>query len=169
MANTDIYRALPNNEVGLTLTTPATAWAYSPWKVVVRRIPRNINIIGLTYEANFLLSADDATNEQIFEIGIGNPSTAVTKLQLPTSWRADTRVGFYLTQAYNLFLPEPYTILEASTICVRVARGIAAAVTYNGIKILYQSNTALLNVSSNLNMNNYLFTHGLNSGGEVIR
>lgn len=167
MAGTLTFRAIPTIENGLTLTTPAIAWQYSDWKVVGKKIPAAINIVGIAFEANFVLSADDAVNEQLFEIGFGRPDNAVVKLQFPHSWRADTRVGFYPTKAFNVFLPEPYVMPALSTFCIRVARGIATAVTYNGIKVLYQSDKELVSPNSKMNMNNYQFVHGTSIGGEV--
>ena len=70
-------------------------------------------------------------------------------------------------RAYNLFLPEPYLVPELSTICIRVARDKATAVSYNGVKVLYQSDRPL-EERDELVMNNYLFSHGASDGGEVI-
>lgn len=165
MAQSLQFRSLPPDEDGLTLTTPATAWLYSPWRVIAKRVPNDIHIMGFTFEAGFVLSADDATNEQIFEVGIGNVDNPTTVIQYPHSWIADTRVGFYPTAPNNFFLPEPYTIKESSTVCVRMARGISTSVTYNHVKLFYQSNTVVNSPSSVFSFNNYMFAHG--SGGVV--
>jgi len=167
MSNTAIVRSIPDTFSGISLTTPAAAWGFSPWKVLAKNIPNDVAVTGLTFETAFVFSAVDTTQEQLFEIGIGRPDNAVTKIQIPHSSRSDNATGFYRTEAHKCFLPEPYVFPAGSTICVRVARGIATAVTYNGVKALVQSNKHIVNANAPL-MNNYLFVHGSGSGSEVI-
>lgn len=168
MPNTKTVRAQPEQFNGLSLTTPATAWGYSPWMVLIKSAPETLYITGLTFETAFVFSATDTTQEQLFEIGLGRPDNAVTKIQIPHSSRSDTAVGFYMTQSYKTFLPEPFEVPAGSTVCVRVARGIATAVTYNGIKLILQSNKHIPHPNT-LSLNNYMFVHGGLSGSEVIR
>lgn len=168
MPNTLIQRAIPNTASGVSLVTPPVAWRHSPWKVLIKNVPNDVYVTGINFEMGFVLAAADTTYEHIFEIGVGPIHEPITKLQLPHSVRRDTNVGFYMSKPYNLFLPEPYLIPAGSTISIRVARATATAVTYTGVKMLYQSDRTHINPGE-LKMNNYLFAHGSMSGGECIR
>ena len=140
MSITTQIRSIPFNENGLTFTTPATAWLFSPWKVIWDYVPEDAALIGISFETNFVFSAADTTQEHLFEIGFGEVGNPTTKVQIPHSCRSDTAVGFYLTRAYAAFLPEPLIIPHSTTVSIRVARSIATAVTYAGVKLLVQSN-----------------------------
>lgn len=169
MANTHIFRSLPTNEVGATITgNSSTSWGESQWRVVAKRIPTDIYLAGITWQYTYV-GAADSTFQYVLEVGIGNPDNATVILQYPNSHRNDTAVGYYLQQD-SLFLPETITIKEGSTICVRYRSQITAGNPTMTMKLLYQSNTEINNANANrVGFNNYLFVHGVGSGGEVIR
>jgi hypothetical protein len=168
MSNQLQLRAIPNTASGLNITSSAVAWQFSPWKLLIKNVPNDIYVTGITFEMNFVLAADDTTYEHLFEIGVGPFHEPVTKIQIPHSVRRDTNVSMYMSIPYNCFLPEPYYIPAGSTVSIRLARATATAVSYNGIKMFYQSNQTHINPGE-LTMNNYLFAHGSGSFGETIR
>ncbi|MBV5280269.1 MAG: hypothetical protein J0651_03150, partial [Actinobacteria bacterium] len=70
----------------------------------------------------------------------------MTKLQVPHSYRADTITtannGLGYRMPFTFYFPEPYFIPLGSRIAVRATDSIASAITYGGVKILYQEGTA---------------------------
>jgi hypothetical protein len=137
MSTTLKLLSYPTTENGVSLTTTATAWAYSDWKPLAKVITQDIYIISLRFQFTLVMTAD-TTYEQLYEIGINQGSGIVTKLQLPISVRNDTAVGFYMTPDV-IFLPEPYYVVAGASIYVRVATSVASAKTIDGIKLQYQA------------------------------
>lgn len=167
MPNTLIFRSLPNNENGVNVGSVIASWVPTRWYVMARCIPRDIYIMGLKFDVGYVGSAD-STWEYLFEIGFGRPDNAVAKVQIPYSHRNDTAVSYYL-DTHSFFLPEPLLAPEATTICVRLSSPIVAGQITHKVKLFYQSDIALVNPSSQLNINNYAFVHGSGNGGECIR
>jgi hypothetical protein len=68
-------------------------------------------------------------------------------------------------------LPEPFTVIAGSSIYVRVAGSVAAAKTYNGIKIRYQATNPNNSALYQGVFNNYQFVEAGNgiSVSERIR
>src|SRR3990167_8094614 len=65
------------------------------------------------------------------------------KLQIPFNMKADTLVGYNTASTASIqafYLPEPYVIPAGAAIAVRVTDSIAAALTYAGVKLLYEPN-----------------------------
>lgn len=138
MSTTLKLLSYPTNSNGLTLTTNAVAWTFSDWQPIAKIITQDIDITSLRFQITTVLSTDTIC-EQLFEIGINQGAGIVTKIQLPTSTRNDTAVGFYVTPD-RIFLPEPYTVRAGASIYVRVAQSIAS-IRYNGVKLTYQASS----------------------------
>lgn len=167
MPNTLQIRSLPDTYNGLSITSTATAWTPTQWVNITKNVPSDMYIQGITFETAFVLAANDTTNEQLFEVGNGHSSNIQPIIQIPHSIRADTRVGFYMPQAYKIFLPEPRFISQGDGLFIRIYRSISTAVVYNGIKIIYQGNQRIIDTSDpKVILNNYLF-FGSDSAGII--
>lgn len=151
MSNTQLVLTLPERRAGLSFTTSSTGWAYTKWQPITDRTNSPINIIGLQFQVTKATTAD-TTYEVIFEIGIGNSGSEVTKIQIPYSFRSDTAVAYYL-DTRTIFLPEAFSVSEMSRISVRLAQSVAFGDTYNGIKLMYTSDKQLIDNSTNIPQN----------------
>lgn len=163
MSTTLNIQSYPPTENGLSLTTNAVAWTYTDWKPLAKCISTDIQIIGLTYQFTFVMTAD-TTYEYLFEIGVHAGAGVVTKIQIPGSERNDTAVGFYMP-AQTVFLPEPYPVTAGLSLYVRVAGSASSSKTFNGIKLKYQSSATNKSELRQAVPNNYQFIEA--SGGWV--
>jgi hypothetical protein len=154
MSTTLTIRSIPQNLAGITLTVPATAWAYSQWKVIAPTTNGVMDILSVAFQVTRITTAD-TTYEILLELGFGRPGYEVTKVQIPYSFRSDTAVGFYLDT--RVFLPELVTVPAGTTVSVRIANSTASADTVNGIYLgVISSKTPIQPTEAALN-NNYQF------------
>ena len=147
----------PPDENGLTLPfNSAVVWQEGVWVLVAERISVDIHIIGIDFEFAQTGSAD-FTTEILFEIGLGHPAAAVTKIQFPISCRTDTLAAFRLTPKMNLILPEQYTVYAGNTICIRATNSQYGVSFANGVKMLYMATQPIASpaVTNALNFENY--------------
>lgn len=135
------FLSLPAAATGLAPASSATAWLYGSWVQASASLGTDIYVMGLTFQITNV-PALDTTVQQLFEIGIGAGGSEVTKVQIPYSFRADDLTGYYHTRAYNIFLPEPFTIVAGTRVAVRVTDSLASAITYGGVKIWYREGAA---------------------------
>jgi len=128
--------SLPAAATGLAPVSSATAWTYGTAVTASASLPVGINIIGLQFQVTNIPTVD-ATQEILFDITIGG----TTKVQIPYTQRSDTAVGHYQASPQTIFFPEPYSVPGGSAVAVQVTDSLASAITYDGVKILYQENT----------------------------
>jgi len=131
--------SLPAAATGLAPVSSATAWTFGTAVTASASLPAGINIIGLQFQVTNIPTVD-TTQQILFDITVGG----ITKVQIPYTQRSDTAVGFYPSVPYSggtVFLPEPYKVPGGSAVAVQVTDSLSSAITYNGVKILYQENT----------------------------
>jgi len=128
--------SLPAAATGLAPDSSATAWTYGTAVTASASLGVGINIIGLQFQVTNIPTVD-ATQEILFDITIGG----TTKVQIPYTQRSDTAVGYYQAPSQTIFLPEPYSVPGGSAVAVKVTDSLSSAITYNGVKILYQEKT----------------------------
>jgi len=131
--------SLPAVSAGISVVSSATAWNYGTAVDISASLPVGISIIGLQFQ-NTDTPVADITQEVLFDITV----SGTTKIQIPYSLRADTLVGFFQGSAYSggtVFLPEPFKVSGGSAVAVKVTDDVTAALTYNGVKILYTEDT----------------------------
>jgi hypothetical protein len=98
-------------------------------------LPTDIYVVALQFQ-NTDIPAIDVNQDILFEVTVGG----TTKLQIPFNMKADTLVGYVQTSTASIqgfYLPEPFVIPAGSAVAVKVTDSIAAALTYNGVKLLY--------------------------------
>jgi hypothetical protein len=157
MANTDVVLALPSFEYkGATIATGRTTWTFSDWLMIDDSVKTNIVITGFTY-MTMSTPAVDTTHESLFEIGVGDLGSPVTKIQIPTSQRSDTAVAIYLPPR-TIFLPEPHEVTAGKAIYLRVASGVANQ-SFNGVRLLIQGADKTPVSPLNVQQNNYRHVH----------
>lgn len=129
------YLSLPAAATGLAPISSATAWAFGT-PVAVATMATDIEVISFNFQ-NTDIPAVEVIQEILFEITVDG----TTKLQIPFSIGNDSLVGYDKSSprgTSNIFyLPEPYFIPAGSVVAIKVCDSIAAALTYNGVKILY--------------------------------
>ena len=130
--------SLPAAATGLAPISGAGAWGYGSWAEASASLATDIYVIGLTFQLTNSPVSLDTTYEQLFEIGTGASGAEVTKIQIPYSFRSDTVAYGYYKDTIKYFFPEPLTISAGTRVAVRATDSIAAAITYNGVKILYR-------------------------------
>jgi hypothetical protein len=130
------YLSLPAAATGLAPISGASAWAFGSWVTAVSPLPIGIRIVGITFQTTYK-PATDTTNEIFLEIGIGKIGSEITKIQVPYSQRKGTALGYFQTEIYNMFFPEPYLISGGNRVAVRITDNVASALTYSGVKIFY--------------------------------
>lgn len=169
MPNTLQFRSLPVNSDGVSLGSVPSSWGYSKWVILATMIPVDIYIVALTFDVGYV-GAADSTWEALFEIGFGKVSNPTTKAQIPYSFRNDTAVGYYMN-TNTIFFPEPILAPALTTICVRHASPITAGQSTQKVKLLYQSNSQLVDTYDGISLNNYQSVSVGNgmSCGEKIR
>jgi hypothetical protein len=126
--------SLPDAATGLAPLSSASAWAFGT-PVSFTSPATDIDVIGLAFENTTVASAG-GLQETLFEITIGG----TTKLQIPFNSRNGSLVGYYQDQpaVQTFYLSQPYFIPAGAAVAVRVTDSIAAALTYNGVKLLYR-------------------------------
>jgi hypothetical protein len=136
---TDRYLTHPAAAAGISrASSGGAAWSYSAYTelVAANAINATFYVAGFTWCWHTPPAAQDVTYEAIFEIATGAAAAEVMALQLGSSYRADTLVG-YVPQAF-ITLPEPKEFAANTRLSVRVAQSLATtAYTYTGIKIIY--------------------------------
>jgi hypothetical protein len=129
--------SLPGAAAGLTPAGNATAWLYGAWVEASASLATNILVLGITFQVEHILELD-TTLEMMIEIGTGAGGSEATKVQIPYSYRMDTAVGYYMISPKTIYLPEPMRIASGTRVAVRATDNHAAALTYTGVKIIYQ-------------------------------
>lgn len=133
----DDIDALPAAADGITVSSAASAWGYGVWVELSASLSTDIYIISVLFESTNI-PALDTTIEQIIDVGVGAAGAESTKVQIPYTVRCDTQVSYYLTTPETIYLPEPYLISSGERVAIKVADSLAAAVTYNGVKLMYK-------------------------------
>jgi hypothetical protein len=165
MPNTLRVIAIPELQNGKTMFSVTSTWGYSAWANIVKNIPNDVYIMGITFDLGYVGSADTAW-QSLFEIGKGPLHNPTTIAQIPYSFRSDTAVGYWL-DVQRVFFPEPILVSAGNALHCRVSSSIVASQILHKVKLILQSEKSI--VSSPVSMNNYLFAHGSMSGGECIR
>jgi len=137
MATNPQYLSLPNVTTGLSPASAASAWGYGAWIQASAGMDVDVYLSGFSFQITNTPSLD-VTTEQLFEIGTGVIGSEVTKIQIPYSIRVDTIDCYYLTNIFNVYFPEPMLVSAGTCITVRAADSLVTAITYNGVKIMYQ-------------------------------
>lgn len=132
------YLSLPSRSTGAWPASGATAWVYGSWIEIIDKLDSGMYLFGLQFQIGVIPISLDITMQQLFEVGIGPSGSEVVKLQLPYSIRIDTGLGFVNSRGYSISFPEPMLIPAGSRISVRVTDSIAAAVSYEGVKLMYR-------------------------------
>ena len=137
---TNRYLSYPAAATGISrASSGSTAWSYSAYTEVVpaSTITASFYIAGLTWAWHTPIAAPNVTYEWIIELATGAAASEVLIIQVPSSIRADSLVG-YVPSNYVVF-PEPKLVAANTRISVRVAYSLATTSnTLSGIKILYQ-------------------------------
>lgn len=137
---TNRYLSYPAAAAGISRASSGGAsWSFSAYTelVPVNTITSTFYIAGLTWAWHTPLAAVDTTYEWIIEIATGDAASEVLAVQIPSSVRNDTAVGF--PSSNMVILPEPKEIAANTRLSVRVAYSLATTSnTLSGIKILYQ-------------------------------
>ena len=141
--------ALPSNFNGLSISTPIAAWTYGGWSVICPNTTNDIYIQDIAFQVTYV-GATDTTFEALFEIGKGCDNNSTTIAQVPYSFKNDTAVGYYL-DTYVFNFPEPIYIPMGTRLNVRATDSVAAALTYNGIKLRYQAVNILIDKDADTN------------------
>jgi hypothetical protein len=155
MANTDLIKSLPYPGSGLSVTASASAWVFGGYQLLSDRTAYDIAVMGLRFQVTNIPGAG-TTTQYLFEIATGYSGKELPLIQIPYACRMDTTVGYYLTQCLNVFLPEPVFVPAGSRLTVRVANSMASATAYNGVKLLYQIASGVIEQRTGLS-NNYQF------------
>lgn len=137
---TNRYLAYPAAATGISrASSGSTAWSFSAYTEVVpaSTITSTFYIAGLTWMWHTPLAATDTTYEWIIELATGTGGAESLIIQVPSSVRNDTAVGF--PSSNMVIFPEPKEVAANTRISVRVAYSLATTSnTITGIKILYQ-------------------------------
>jgi hypothetical protein len=134
------YLSLPASANGLAPVSGASAWAFGTWVTASSTLPTGIRIVGISLQTTYKPGLD-VTNEIFLEIGTGASGSELTKIQVPYSQRKDSAIGYFETEIYNMFFPEPFFVSGGSRIAVRITDNVASALTYSGVKIFYIEDT----------------------------
>lgn len=137
---TNRYLSYPAAAAGISrASSGGAAWTFSAYTEVVpaSTITATHYIAGLTWCWHTPVAAVDTTYEWIIELATGAAASEVLVIQVPSSVRGDTLVGY--VPSNNIIFPEPKEIAANTRIAVRVAYSLATTSnTLTGIKILYQ-------------------------------
>ena len=138
---TNRYLAHPAAAAGISrASSGGAAWSFSASTDVVAAsaITSTFYIAGFTWCWHTPAAVVDTTYEVLFELmtGAGDPGTLI--IQVPSSFRADTLVGY--VPSNMVIFPEPKQVAANTQVRVRVAQSLATtSQTYTAIKILYQT------------------------------
>ena len=137
---TNRYLAYPAAAAGISRASSAgAAWSFSAYTEVVpvNTITSTYYIAGLTWCWHTPIAAADTTYEWIIELATGAAAAEVLIIQVPSSIRGDTLVGY--VPSNMIIFPEPKEVAANTRISVRVAYSLATTSnTLTGIKLLYQ-------------------------------
>jgi hypothetical protein len=138
---TNRYLAYPAAAAGISkASSGGAAWSFSTYVeiVPVNTITATYYIAGFTWMWHTPPALADTTYEVLFELATGLAGSEVLALQVPSSYRGDTLVG-YVPSNFIVF-PEPKQIAANTRISMRLAQSLATTVyTYSGIKIMYET------------------------------
>lgn len=137
MGNTYPVLAYPSAEGAISVVSNSSSWVFGAWATVCTKTQFTSYLISLNWQLT-QAGVADTTHEILFEIGIGSIGDEATIAQIPVALRPDSLVGFYANQNEFCF-PEMIYIPPRSRIAVRVANSAASAITYNGVKVLFQN------------------------------
>lgn len=137
---TNRYLSYPAAAAGISrASSGGGAWSFSAYTEVVpvNTITSDFYIAGLTWCWHTPLAAVDTTYEWIIELATGSGGSEVLIIQVPSSVRMDTAVGY--VPSNMVIFPEPKYVAANTRISVRVAYSLATTSnTLTGVKILYQ-------------------------------
>jgi len=137
---TNRYLAYPAAAAGISrASSGGAAWSFSAYTEVVpvSTITSNFYIAGLTWCWYTPQAAADTTYEWIIEIASDTSGTPVLLIQVPSSVRADSNVGY--PPSNMIIFPEPKYVAANTQLGVRVAYSLSTTSnTLTGIKIMYQ-------------------------------
>lgn len=130
------FLSLPAAAAGVAPVSGGSAWAFGTAVVLSSSTTTGMRVLGLQFQ-NTDIPALDTGQDILFEITVNE----VTKLQIPFNMKADTLVGYVQTSSASIqsfYLPEPYYIPSGSSVWIKVTDSIAAALTYSGVKLIYE-------------------------------
>ena len=133
------YLSYPAASSGLSTTTGIGAWAFPiSWSELVSSAAVAMNAIGVQFQITTVSTTggQDTTFEMILEIGTGTAGNEVLQIQVPYTWRYQTKVGYYLHASITIYFPRGLFIAGGQRVAVRAASS-AGSDTFNGIKLLY--------------------------------
>jgi len=137
---TNRYLSYPAAAAGISrASSGSVAWSFSAYTELVptNAITSTYYLAGLTWAWHTPIAAADTTYQWIIEIATGAAAAEVLIVQVPSSIRSDTSVG-YVPSNFITFA-EPKEIAANTRLSVRVAYSLATTSnTLTGIKILYQ-------------------------------
>jgi hypothetical protein len=137
---TNRYLSYPALAAGISrASSGGVAWSTSSYTEVVpaSTIASDFYIAGLTWCWHTPLAAVDTTYEWLIELATGGAGAESVIIQVPSSVRMDTAVGY--PSSNMVIFPEPKYVAANTRIAVRVAYSLATTSnTLTGIKILYQ-------------------------------
>lgn len=137
---TNRYLSYPAAASGISrASSGGAAWSFSAWTEVVpaSTITSTFYIAALTWAWHTPLAATDTTYEWIIELGTGGAGSETTIIQVPSSVRNDTAVGF--PSSNFVVFSEPKEVAANTRVAVRVAYSLSTTSnTLTGIKIMYQ-------------------------------
>ena len=137
---TNRYLSYPAAAAGISrASSGGAAWSFSAYTEVVpaSAIASDFYIAGLTWAWHTPVAAVDTTYEWIIELATGAAASEVLIIQVPSSIRGDTLVGY--VPSNMVIFPEPKFVAANTRISVRVAYSlVTTSNTLSGIKILYQ-------------------------------
>lgn len=134
------YKCHPTAAAGISrASSGSTAWSNSAYTelVAVNTITSTYYIAGFTWCWHTPIAGADTTYEIEFDIATGAAASEVVIITIPSSFRADTAVG-YVPSNFIAFA-EPKQVAANTRLSIRVRQSLATtSQTYTGIKILYQ-------------------------------
>lgn len=137
---TNRYLSYPADSAGISrASSGSTAWSFSAYTELVPAdaITSDFYIAGLTWSWHTPLAATDTTYQWLIELATGGAGSETLIIQVPSSVRNDTAVGF--VPGNFVVFPEPKYVAANTRISVRVAYSLATTSnTLTGIKIMYQ-------------------------------
>lgn len=137
---TDRYLAYPAAANGISrASSGGAAWSFSAYTeiVPVNTITSDFYLVGVTWAWHTPIAAADTTYEWILEIASGAAASEVLLVQIPSSIRCDTLVGYVPSNV--VILPEPKFVAANTRLSCRVAYSLlTTSNTLTGIKIFYK-------------------------------
>lgn len=129
--------ANPVNPTGAaSAISAAAAWTYGSWSNFAVTPLNNMAVLGISWMAFNVIPAVDTTFQIIVDLATGNTGSEVLFAQIPYTIRNDTQVGYYMTTAESIMLPEPFFIALSSQLSVRIATSLTSSVTVSGMSFI---------------------------------